>query len=1251
MGFEWTEEQQAVINTRQSSVLVSAAAGSGKTAVLVERLIRLLTDEEHPVKIEKLLVVTFTNAAAAEMRERIGRGLEQKLQEHPGNSSWLEQKLLLPCAQISTIHSLCMKLIKQHFDVLDIDPSFRIGDEAELKLLKADVASDVMETYYASGNTAFRNFVERYASGRTDQGIAEMIVRLYDYSRAFPWPDYWLEQCCRQYSPDNWKGSEHPVLLYGMEQLKAVLQKFYPLLDEAEGLCNEADGPGAYLAVVQSDRQWLDKLKTLENYEDIRIALQQISWKRLPRTSASVAEALKEEVKSIHTELKAELNALREDFFSEPEEELRAEMTYILPSVEILCELVKSFSALYLEEKRDRNMMDYSDLEYCTLKLLVNFYRKEDGSLGVEPTSVADELSQFYEEIVCDEYQDSNQVQEMILDVLSGERFDHFNRFMVGDVKQSIYRFRMADASIFMEKYNHFSSLKENGSRIRIDLHQNFRSRGHVLEGINFFFRQMMTRELGGIVYDDQAALYPGMVYPDGEGYHIASGTELLLITPEEQMSDEESSELSSVEIEARAVAVKIHELTDPVNGLDIYDADLGSYRKAGYKDIVILLRTVSGWAETFVEIMGQENIPVSAEMSEGFFDTLEIRTMTEFLSVVDNPGQDIPLAAVLKSPIAGLSSEELAMVRSSSPEGSLYSACLSCGEDIQGYEKLQVFLKLLSDIREAAVYMELYELIQYIYDRTGYYDYAQALPGGQRRRANLDLLIERAVNYASGSYSGLFNFVRYIEQLKNNNIDFGEAAIPEDGKGRVSIISIHKSKGLEYPIVILAGMGKKMNFQDASGNLVIHPEYGIGLDAVNLQNRKKKASVYKRFISKQIIRDTLAEELRILYVAMTRAKEKLIMTGMLNGKKMDEQLKTWYRASTETGEVLPDWVLTGARSYLDWLMPCLMRTDAPEFLMERRNLPFTHHGDPISGLFQFHTVDIRALLGREVKRTMEKQYYKDELLRRQASPGEKDLSTMGKMLQQDGDWQYPGQALLSVKGKYTVSELKKENLQQDEGEMMFNYDRETIYGNPEDSERVPDFMKDSGNTENQSENILPAGGAFRGTAYHRALELLDFKSCPEEEPIGWIREQLMSMADRKRLSKEQHDRISAYDIRDIVSSALGRRMSAADRQHLLKREVQFIMGVPVSLIYPELQSSELVVVQGIIDAYFEENGELTLIDYKTDRVPKDGGADILRQRYRRQLDYYQYALEKMTGKKVAERLIYSFALKETIFA
>lgn len=1249
MGFEWTEEQQAVIDTRHRSVLVSAAAGSGKTAVLVERLIRLLTDEQHPVDIEHLLVVTFTNAAAAEMRERIGRGLEKKIQEQPGKSEWKTQKLLLPHAQISTVHSLCLDMIRQHFDVLDIDPSFRMGDDAEIKLLKADVASDVMEVYYASGNTAFRHLVERYASGKTDQGIAEMIVELYDYSRGFPWPDYWLEHCGNLYGPQSLQQPGHPVTAYGMKQLRGLLKKLYSLLDEAERMCLEENGPAPYLGVIQSDRKWLDQLSAAEQYEDVFSMLQQVSWKRLPRTAASVDVNLKEEVRDIHAEIKADITALREGFFSEPEDELKAEMAYIRPSVEMLVELVQTFAARYREEKKDRNMLDFSDLEHYALWLLVRFCRNEDGSMRVEPTSVADELSGYYAEIVCDEYQDSNQVQEMILDVLSGERFGRFNRFMVGDVKQSIYRFRLADAAIFMEKYNSYLSFREDGSQARIDLHQNFRSRAYVLESINFFFRRLMTRELGGIDYDDKAALYPGMVYPDAQDCRIADRTELLLLVTDEQMTDEETAELSAVEIEAKAVAAKIREVTDPVSGLDIYDGELGEYRRAGYKDIVILLRTVSGWAETFVEILGQENIPVSAEMSEGFFDTMEIRTMTEFLSVVDNPGQDIPLTAVLKSPIAGLSSEELALIRSSSPEGSLYSACCSCGPDIPGYRKLQVFLDMLTDIREASVYMELYELIQYIYDRTGYYDYAQALPGGQRRRANLDLLIERAVTYASGSYSGLFNFVRYIEQLKKNDIDFGEAAVPEDGKGRVRIISIHKSKGLEYPVVILAGMGKKMNFQDASGSMVIHPEYGIGLDAVNLRNRKKKASVYKRFISKQIIRDTLAEELRILYVAMTRAKEKLIMTGMCGTKKLDEQLKAWYRASEGAEETLSDWVLAGAKSYLDWLMPCLMGTDAMELWMKRRNLPFTHHGNKESELFEVRMVDIRQLLGREVVRTVHQRYRKEELLLRNQSAGSEVVSAVGELLQEDESWQYPGQELLAIKGKYTVSELKKADELSGEGEILFNYSS-GMGENEEEPEEMPDFMKEPEEKQDDIRDVLPVGGAFRGTSYHRVLELLDFAGSPSAESIGWIREQMTAMVVSKRLTQEQYLRINPYDICELVFSDIGKRMRNADRRHLLHRESQFVMGVPVSMVDQQLESGELVIVQGIIDAWFEEDEKLILIDYKTDRVSKDGGADILKQRYCRQLDYYQYALEHMTGKKVKERIIYSFTLKETIF-
>ena len=623
------------------------------------------------------------------------------------------------------------------------------------------------------------------------------------------------------------------------------------------------------------------------------------------------------------------------------------------------------------------------------------------------------------------------------------------------------------------------------------------------------------------------------------------------------------------------------------------------------------------------MDVLASENIPSTAEMSAGFFDTLEIRTMLQFLAIVDNPGQDIPLAAVLCSPIAGISSEEMALIRSKHSEGSLFGACMACSEETTGAAKLKKFLAMFHDIRRASVYLELHELIRYIYDRTGYYDYVQALPGGERRKANLDLLRERAVAYAAGSYSSLFDFMRYIEQLKKNQIDFGEAVMPENDKGRVRIMSIHKSKGLEYPIVILAGLGKKFNFQDSISKLVMHAKSGIGLDAVNLQTRKKMTSAYKKFIAARLNLETLAEEQRILYVAMTRAKEKLIMTGMESLKNTDKKLEIWQRNSGILGEVFPDWMLTSARSYLDWIMPAVMNGEAENVVTLRM-------------------VDIRALAGREVGRVIDKKWQKEELLQRKHTLSDVSETDVSKRLFGEEGWQYPQKALLSVKGKYSVSELKK-------------YAMEAIMEaapapgmalaekQSEIEEALPDFMKDKEVDETHEVSNV---GAFRGTAYHRALELIDFAGRPDERDEAWLRSQLNAMTSAGRLSGEQRQSIRIRDIADMVFSNLGLRMAEADRRHELYREAQFVMGVPVSALYPEVDSEETVLIQGIIDAYFEENGELSLLDYKTDHVSKQDGADILKKRYKRQLDDYQQALEQMLQKKVRQKLIYSFALK-----
>ncbi len=1256
MGIEWTGEQLEVINARGKSVLVSAAAGSGKTAVLVERIIRMLTDPDHPVDIDRLLVVTFTDAAASEMRERIGKGLDEKLALQPDNTAWQRQKLLLGCAHISTIDSFCLKLIRENFNILDIDPSFRIADDAEIRLLKSDVADDFMEVCYASGNKGFRDFVERYGTGRTDEGIAGMILKVYDFAQGMPDPSAWYEQCRRIYRDGSVPGSEQGVIRGAFERIGYLENKWRGLLNLEQELCMQPSGPRGYIKVIASDREQIEKLSEISDYDEIRGYLNEISWMRLPKVPADTDLSLKDEVSLIRSEIKNDVKDLKVNYFAQPAREAAQEMAYLLPSVEMLTQLAEFFSERFTLEKKNRNILDFSDLEHLTLKLLVNFSSDENGQLAVSSTAAADELSKAYDEVICDEYQDSNKVQEMILDVLSAERFGRFNRFMVGDVKQSIYRFRRADASIFTEKYNSYAPFSTGENRVRKDLHQNFRSREKVLFGVNFIFSHLMIKELGGISYDEDAKLYPGMAYPEpGAGdINVGGPTELLLVNTEGDEDD--TSEFTNAELEAKAVAARIHELTDPEKGISVYDSKTGKYRRAGYNDIVILLRTMSGWAETFVEILGQENIPAAARMSEGFFDTTEIRTMVDLLTVTDNPRQDIPLAAVLKSPVAGLDSEELAFIRANSPDSSFYDACVNYGHDMPGYGKLKAFLDMLDDFRNAALYMPLTELIRMMYDRTGYYDYVQALAGGRRRRANLDLLITRAAEYSSGSYSGLFNFVRYLGQLKENDIDFGEADIPREGLGNVRILSIHRSKGLEFPIVILSGLGKSINFTDMKENPVMDPGYGIGIDAVNPSNRRKFRSANKKYIAGRIKKDTLAEEQRMLYVAMTRAREKLIMTGFMKpGTKKDPNAKfsKWERASYSCislpgdpesgGGPFAEWAVTEVNTYLDWIVPCMMLTDAMKPVMESRGLGWKSRGSAGEGLFDVRMTDLRELAGREVERTLSSEVYKEKLLSRNVTREAARSTRVGEDLTKDDEFRYAWENILQVKGKYTVSEIKKDSQLDDEAQMLTEIPDEIVK-----EEELPSFMKDY-SPDQEGKGKTDNAGTFRGTAYHRVMELLDFGNLPDSRDIGWVRARIDEMHASGKLTDEQYKCVRVRDICDMAFSVLGRRMSEAAAKGSLKREVQYVMSMPVSMVRPDIDSDDPVIVQGVIDAYFEENGKIVVVDYKTDRVGDDNGAQILVSRYESQLRYYQYALEEMTGMSAGEKIIYSFALKKAI--
>ena len=980
------------------------------------------------------------------------------------------------------------------------------------------------------------------------------------------------------------------------------------------------DGPILYVDQIRKMISGFEKLADLQSFDQIWEELQDIKIPTLSRKAQpNASEENKDKVKKIKNNAAADLKALREGFFADRMENIIRQQEYLAPFAAMMTRLIRDFSQRYQEEKRDRNIMDFSDLEHYALRLLVEFHTDGEGELTYTPTRLADELSAYYHEIVCDEYQDSNRIQDIILDALSSSRRGRHNRFMVGDVKQSIYRFRQADAGIFLEKYKSYAELDHCR---RIDLGQNFRSRPHILEGVNEIFRRIMRREAGDIEYDEAASLKAGAAFPREGNY--ARDTDVMLIDFDENILGEDMSRL---DLEAAAIAAKIRQITDPAKGLDVCTDD-GQMRKAVYGDIAILLRSAAGRADAIASALTQRGIPAQAELSVGFFSAPEIMTMTALLSIVDNPRQDIPLAAVLHSPIGGMSSEELAMVRAGCGQGCLYDALLACRQESPAYENVSRFLQLLETLRDASDYLDIDELIDFAYDRTGYYDIAGAMPAGGRRKANLDLLRESAKNFMLTGMSGLFGFMRYLEQIRSNNIDFGEASYAGEG-GSVRIMTIHKSKGLEFPVVILAQLDKEKNEMDSRSRMLVHPRWGIGLDAADPVKRRSAVSFYKKFIAEQIKEETAAEELRILYVAMTRAKEKLILTAACGGD-MQEALEKWQNVDMdETGRMSPRQIL-GARSYLDLIMPCLFDMGAARRVEDDYNLPHKP-GRGGEALFHVNVISTAALMEAEIKRTAGAKLDISSLLGQGKT---KESASVAAALDRDQSWEYKWKEDLGIKGKYSVSELKEIP---EDAVQLFESQR---------VEHVPAFLEDD---KKSPEPFAPAGGAERGTAFHRVMELIDMGKAPDEGLAEWTRKQIRQLADSGRLEKRAAALVSPGRAAAFLASDLGLRMRRAAKAGKLHRESQFVMGVPAHLIDPQTKSSQLIVVQGIIDAWFEEEEGIVLLDYKTDRVDKEGGMQELVRRYGRQLKLYAYALEHAQGKNVIRKLIYSVHLGEVI--
>ncbi|TCT14337.1 DNA helicase/exodeoxyribonuclease V subunit A [Natranaerovirga pectinivora] len=1224
MSVKWTEEQQKVIDTRNRNLLVSAAAGSGKTAVLVERIIQMISEGDHPIDIDKLLVVTFTNAAAAEMKERVGDAIEKKLLENPNNKYLHRQLSLLQHASITTIHSFCLYVLRNYFHLIDLDPSFRIADETELILLRADVVKALLEEHYEQRNEQFYDLLESYSSNKSDDQLEDLILKIYTFSQSYPWPEKWLYDQVHLFDINNidelsnthWVGVIKDYIFNMCESLKEQLS--YAL-----DLCNESTGPIMYKENIIDDMAQLESLLKENSFEELYNIFSKIAFTTLSRKRGKEVDPdLKEEVKNIRTEAKKILEKIKDSYFFQSLDDTIDDLKRLLPINKTLIDLVIGFSNKYKEEKREKNIVDFNDLEHLALSLLID-------ATDNKPSVIAQELQNKFEEVLIDEYQDSNLVQETILKSVSRVDQGKPNIFMVGDVKQSIYKFRLAKPELFMDKYDTYTL--EDSDYQRIDLHKNFRSRKEVLDSVNFIFYQVMSKKIGDVDYNKEAALYEGAAYSTCENGDCGGSTELHIIESKNNIEEiDEDISLTDREIEAKMIGKRIKDLMNSEEPYMVYDKRIDNYRPVQYRDIVILLRTISGWADVFTEVLLEEGIPAYSDTSSGYFETTEVKTIMSLLKVIDNPRQDIPLLSVLRSPIVGLNADELATIKNAYPECEYYDSIMNLLEEPFENElvgRLKGFFTKLEVWQEKVTYTPIYELVWDIYKDTNYYDYVSIMPSGKQRQANLDMLIEKASQFEKSSYKGLFNFIRLIDKLEKYQVDFGEASILGENEDLVRIMSIHKSKGLEFPVVFVSGLGKQFNKQDINQTINIHSELGLGPDYVNHKLRYKKPTIAKKAIQKKLELENLSEELRVLYVALTRAREKLILTGTVSSRSnLEKRLEKWTTVYNHSEVKLPYNIIAGANNYLDWIVPSLVRHKSGVKLLERVG----KYSNPSSQLYNegidFHIqlFSLEDLLIKDVLEDIEKSNLKNKLLEGNLDDSNDELRNE---VEERLSWEYRYKDEVNVHVKMTVSEIKKHSMDyEDEIPLMFK--EEVI-------EIKPKFI----------EEVSQLTPTEKGTLMHKIMEQIPLGAMSDYKEIE---KELQSLEERGFISDKERKTIFIKDILAFSNTELYKRMLKSDKDNKLFKEKQFVLGIKANELGEKYKSDELVLIQGVIDCFFEEEDDIILVDYKTDYI-KEGQEDILIKRYTEQLNYYEKAIEQITGKKVRERMIYSFGLNKDI--
>ncbi len=1206
-------EQKKAMTESGRNVLVSAAAGSGKTFTLVQRIIQNIIQGKY--RIDELLVVTFTNAAAAEMRERIEKKLTEETETHP---ELAHQLVLLPNALISTMHSFCQRIIRDNFSSLDIDPKFRLVGEQERELIRQNVIRELFERKYEEQDESFLRFAGHYGSDRGDEPLYSLVLQLYDFAESQPAPREWISIAAES----ALKRSQSPLgeAKWFLRLLNYIRQVLHSCSEAAKYFAEEADHLGiyTYADTFENDNVLIGNLFQAlgtEKWESIQQAFNEMP--KFPNLRKPPKMELDKETAAFFSEgrknqIKVPLETLKEEYFSVPEEMLLQDMESEGREINVLCKLTLEFMDDFQKAKKKKTLLDFNDLEHYALALL-------------EEESVRSSLKDRFREIMVDEYQDTNGVQEAILSKLTNGE----NLYMVGDVKQSIYRFRLADPTLFIKKQIDYKSTGENG--ICVELRDNYRSRGEVLSAVNFLFSQLMISPEMEIPYDKSAALYPKADYGSSSNNDFSSSpAEVLLINDNSDTNENEAADLHGFEAEAEIIAKRLKELKN--SNTYILEKETGSYRLLQWKDIAVLLRAAKGKAQILCEKLRMYDIPAYAEVDTGYFEEKEISLMLSLLSIIDNAHQDIPLAAILHSMIGKMTAEDLSRIRADAGKNTDLYTALTLAAKKDGEGKATAFIKKLDRWRVFSRRVGVAELLWQLYRDTNYYDYAGAQPGGVVRQANLRMLVDRAADYEKTNFRGLFRFLKFIRQMKDRDTDLSVARTLGEKEDVVRVMTVHKSKGLEFPVVVLADLSKSFNLKDSTQKLLIHKDLGLGMYCTKTEETLTwQYPTINWQIMKQTIRnEAIAEELRVLYVALTRAREKLILVGRIK-KSIEKSAKNWCRYVKRKETPLPGYTVLGAKSWLDWIGTAIARSESGRLLCDTAGIceyevmdyPIKEFGKPE---FDIHILSV------PVKTETEHEEITDEWIDCIKNLRPIPIDTNNALFSALS-WKYPHYT--NIPAKITVTEIKRR---------AHAYDKEysTLQIAAEKTrDRHDSLQEDFPPPAFLNMEETKKGGTAFGILMHEVMQHLELDGPLDAQDIG---RQLEDFMREGRLTEEEKAFVHVDTIVKFFNSPIGRRMKNAKK---CWREQPFSLMFPASETDPLASPEDETFLQGTIDAFFEEDdGNFILLDYKTDR---NTTPQMIKKRYQIQMDLYSRAIKAITGRDVSEKYIYRLSDGDTI--